>query len=170
MLALDTGHGSRVTDDLHAARVKIDLCRLGLIEVIAAVMHRVGESLTNCSHGIADPTTGLGTACLLLQVHYREVSQIAQATPKLVQQRSPEDAFFLHVSRAIRRELHDLDLRPANPLRGLLRKEEQTNVPRHILTVHFRRQSHAPVGSPIVRFVEQSAPNIAQVLAHKGAA
>ena len=83
---------------------------------------------------------------------------------------SPEVALLLHVSGSIRGELHDLDPGAPKPLHRIAGEEQETRVPRHLVIVDPRGDPHAPIHIAGVRFVEQPAVDIAQVLADLGLA
>ena len=101
---------------------------------------------------------------LLLQMVRREVLEIIQAIAKLVDERASEDALLLDVPGPVRGELDDFDLRPPKPLHGVPREEEEARVPGRLVVVDPRREPHPPIDGPFVRFVEEPALHVAEVL------
>ena len=70
------------------------------------------------------------------------------------------------VAGPVGRELHDLNLGAAKPLRGIGREEKEAGVPGRLVIVHPHRQPHAAVDFPFVRLLKKPAAHVAQELAH----
>ena len=119
----DARDRSGITGHLDSAREQIDLGGLGLIDVVAAVIHRVDEGLAESPHRVADPASYLASILLLLEMERREILQVVEAIAKLIHQPAAERALFLHIPGPIRGELHDFDPGPTKPLRRIMRKK-----------------------------------------------
>ena len=146
-------------------RIEIHLGRLGLVDVVAPVIHGVDEGLAERRQGIAHPAADLTSILLLLEMVRREIFQIVQAVAKLIDKRTTESPLLLNTPSSVRGELDDLDLRAPKPLHRIAREEEQTRVLRHFVVVDLHRDPHAPIDLLRVRFVEKTAPNVAQEFA-----
>ena len=170
MPVLDAGNRPRIADDLDPARIEIDLGRLGLIDVVSTVIHRVDESLSQGRQGIADPAADLAPVRLFLQMRRGEILKVIQAAANLIHEGSAENALLLHVPGAVRGKLHDLDPGAPKPFHRLAGEEQETRVPGHLVIVDPRGDPHASVHVASVRFVEQPAVDVAQVLADLGLA
>ena len=67
--------------------------------------------------------------------------------------------------RQARGELHDFDLGAAEPLRRRRREAEEPRVPRHFVIVDPHHEAHPAIDVPLVGLVEETAADVAQVLA-----
>ena len=116
MVCFNAGNRTGIADDFDTVWMEENLRWLHRILAIGAVVNRVYERLPKGDLRITYPTAYLIAIPVLLQVRVGKSLKVAQATPDLIREWSPKDAFVEDFPRSVRSKPHDFDSGPREPL------------------------------------------------------